>query len=439
MSREPYAAAITPDGASLVVACLLPDEPSTADYISAKVSVIDTAHAKLAGSIRLANGSTGVRGIALSPDGRYAFVTHTLARYTLQTSQIEQGWINTNALSILDVRAGRRLNTVLLDDANDGAANPWAVACSKDGKHLVVTHAGTHEISMIDLPGLMAKLHALPLESTEEVQNDLVFLTALRTRVKLNGQGPRAMALDGSKVWVAEYFSDTLERVSGNHVETFPLGPRSPVTGERRGEMLFHDATICLQHWQSCSTCHPDGRTDGLNWDLLDDGTGKPKNVKSLVLAHQTSPVMWSGVRPSAEFAVGTGMKYILFTQPAEALAAPIFDYIKSLTPLPSPHLVNGKFSAAAERGRAIFDAAGCATCHRAPLYTDGKWHALRSDSREGFITPPLVEVWRTAPYFHDGRYASMREAIARGDCTGQVSRLTEEQIGDLVQFVLSL
>ena len=33
-----------------------------------------------------------------------------------------------------------------------------------------------------------------------------------------------------------------------------------------------HDTTA------SCATCHPDGRSDGLNWDLLNDGIGNPKN-----------------------------------------------------------------------------------------------------------------------------------------------------------------
>jgi hypothetical protein len=42
----------------------------------------------------------------VSPDGRFAYVTHTLGRYQLPTTQLERGWMNTNALSIIDV--GRR-------------------------------------------------------------------------------------------------------------------------------------------------------------------------------------------------------------------------------------------------------------------------------------------------------------------------------------------
>ena len=52
------------------------------------------------------------------------------------------------------------------------------------------------------------------------------------------------------------------------------LGPEVPMTQTRRGEFFFNDASLCLQSWQSCASCHPDARTDALNWDLLNDGIG---------------------------------------------------------------------------------------------------------------------------------------------------------------------
>ena len=41
-----------------------------------------------------------------------------------------------------------------------------------------------------------------------------------------------------------------------------------------------------------------------LNWDLLNDGVGNPKNTRSLLLAHKTPPAMFLGVRANAEAAV---------------------------------------------------------------------------------------------------------------------------------------
>jgi len=59
-----------------------------------------------------------------------------------------------------------------------------------------------------------------------------------------------------------------------------PLGKQPAVDPVRMGERVFHDGTRCFQNWLSCATCHPDGRVDGLNWDLLNDGLGNPKNAK---------------------------------------------------------------------------------------------------------------------------------------------------------------
>ena len=100
----------------------------------------------------------------------------------------------------------------------------------------------------------------------------------------------------------------------------------------RKGEFYFHDAGICFQGWQSCSTCHPgQARVDGLNWDLLNDGIGNPKNTKSLLLAHKTPPAMSMGVRETAETAVRAGIQHILFTVQPEEVAVAMDKYLKSL------------------------------------------------------------------------------------------------------------
>ncbi|GAH69388.1 unnamed protein product, partial [marine sediment metagenome] len=156
--REPVAAAITPDGKLLFVANLLPAGAADRDYVAAEVSVIDTTGNKVIATIQLPNGSTGLRGICVSPDGKHTYVTHILGRYQLPTTQLERGWMNTNALSIIDVSKRKFLNTVLLDDVDQGAANPWGVACTDDGRYICVTQAGTHEVSVIDRVKLHDKL-----------------------------------------------------------------------------------------------------------------------------------------------------------------------------------------------------------------------------------------------------------------------------------------
>jgi len=59
-------------------------------------------------------------------------------------------------------------------------------------------------------------------------------------------------------------------------------------------------------------------------------------------------------------------------------------------------------------------------------------------DERATFDTPTLVEVWRTAPYMHDGRYTTIEQLLTEGK-HGRANKLRDEELADLVQFVLSL
>ena len=140
--------------------------------------------------------------------------------------------------------------------------------------------------------------------------------------------------------------------------------------------MLFNDASLCFQHWHSCASCHPGGaRVYALNWDLLNDGLGNPKNTKTLLFAHRTPPAMITGVRDNAEMAVRSGIRHILFAVRPEEEVISIDEYLKSLKPIPSPYLVKGKLSASAKRGQKIYSQARCDSCHKGPLHTDLQQH----------------------------------------------------------------
>jgi cytochrome c peroxidase len=229
-------------------------------------------------------------------------------------------------------------------------------------------------------------------------------------------------------------------------VQCFKLGGATKMSEVRRGEMIFNDATVCFQHWQSCASCHPDARADGLNWDLLNDGIGNPKNSRSLILSHKTPPVMSLGVRAKAEEAVRAGFKHILFTFLEESDYEMVDEYLKSLHPIPSPALVNGKLSASAVRGQKVFEEAGCTSCHNPPHYTSLRsyslGHSTGQDAEKPFDTPTLIESWRTAPYLFDGRAVSLEEVFTRynsKDKHGMTSKLSADEMKDLVEYVRSL
>jgi YVTN family beta-propeller protein len=463
--REPVAAAVTPDGRLLFVANHIHAGRSDVDYVASSVSVIDTAARKVIREIQLPNGSTLLRGVAMSPDGKFAAVTHTLARFHLPTTQIERGWINNNALSLIDVEGLKLLNTVLLDNIDSGAGNPWGVAWSADGKLICVTHAGTHELSVINAPALLEKLAKMPQapggaytytsasRSAVDVPNDLAFLVGLRQRIKLTENGPRDIVLIGNRAFTANYFSDSLSVVDLAADRCAPvsiaLGEQPPLSVVRQGELNFNDASVCFQGWQSCASCHSsDARVDGMNWDLLNDGIGNPKNGRSLLLAHQTPPSMSLGVRATAEVAVRAGIRHSLFVVLPEEFSVAIDEYLKALQPIPSPHLVKGKLSKSAQRGKKLFfdDKTACSVCHSLPHFTNLNSYDVGTIGRydnptNRFDTPTLIEIWRTGPYLHDGSAATLEEVITlnKEDKHGVTSHLTPEQIDDLVAYMLSL
>ncbi len=470
LCREPVAAAITPDGKSVVVANHLPVDPADKFFVAASVSIIDTQTHQTT-HVRLPNGAASLRGVCILPGGSFALVTHILSNYELVPSQVVGGWTNTNVISVIDVAQKKLVDTVLLDDRYLGAANPWAVGCTADGRSICISHAGTHELSVIDAPAMFRRLvGAAPgtVASHDEhagagyslrtsptvggIPNSPGILEGTRRRIGLPGKGPRAIAVAGSKVYVAQYFSDTVDVVDlqadGELLRGIALGSESRPTARRRGERLFHDATICYQQWQSCASCHPDGRVDCLNWDLTNDGVGNPKNTKSMLYAHRTPPAMAAGVRASAELAVRHGITHTLFSAQPEDVAEAMDEYLKSLHPVPSPHLVDGELSPAARRGKELFESPqiGCGRCHPAPLYTDLRPHDVGTagpyDHRDRFDTPTLIEVWRTAPYLHDGRYTTIEALLTRGRHGLKGERflqLDQRQIRDLIEFVQSL
>ena len=128
-----------------------------------------------------------------------------------------------------------------------------------------------------------------------------------------------------------------------------------------------------------------------------------------------------------------------------EADAAAMDAYLQSLKPVPSPYLIDGQLTESARRGRTLFAEAGCADCHPSPLYTDMNAYEVGTgqgvDENASFDTPTLVELWRTAPYLHDGRTAELEEVLTRWNARGQhgrTSELNKAQLGDLIQFLLS-
>ncbi len=533
VNREPFALEITPNGQKVVVANRIPNMKANQNMSYSKVYVIDLETGENR-EVKALNGNNGLNDMALTPDGKYAFISALLCSYTAITSQVSGGWIGENCVMCVDVETAQLVEVFFLDDAQLGAGNPWGVAISEDGERLIISLAGTDELVFMPLTKMLQIMAERPkwarpgygAYSYSSFAQGAVQLP-LRIRAKFGLKGLRQLIARGTDVYALSHFDDaickatlklnppyeyfpdsfvaaekpprslsSLEAVKARgenadpeddsqaeadaylasynesgadpaigaplkftQIESrFPLkgveiersfariAPKPILTQRRRGEILFHDATACFEHWLSCVTCHPDARADGFNWDLLNDGTGNLKNTKSMFLTHETPPCMISGIRPSGEIAVRAGFTHILFMPYKEENAVCVDEYLMNLQQVPSPRLVDGKLSESAVRGKSIFNRLECNVCHLGEYYTDLRLHDVGSKDPNDYIrefdTPTLREVWRTAPYMNTGEYVTLRDLLEVGKhgCKeGQFDALSEQEKEDLIEYVLSL
>lgn len=477
--RYPYDLELSPDGRTLALANLLPVNAKDHIDVASSIQFFSVDEKASQGLVYLPYGSSNLRKIEFSPDGNWLFAVHTRGRVNLPTSQLEKGWVITNMLTIIDTEKKEVYASLPLDKLSQGAANPWDIQVSNDGKTLYAVIAGTHELGIVDLEKLFIYLsgHQMPeglkdnyagAESSLDVWK-AVFenpdsrmlladkLAALHAagiyrRVPLDLNNPRSVSLspDGKYISISGYFTGNVLKISTSSLlteSTYVMSDQPQADEKRKGEMLFNDASRCFQTWLSCVSCHPDGRADGLNWDLLNDGIGNPKNTKSLLLTHETPPVMSRGVRPDYSYAVEKGFHFIQFYQSTDEENGYLMRFLESMKPIESPYLTE-KNRESIERGKQIFFAekTACAKCHPAPLYTNLQMYDVgtrgSADRHSDFDTPTLIELWKSGPYLHDGSATNIEEVLTlmnKEDLHGVTSHLNEEEIKDLTLFLKSL
>ncbi len=453
VSREPMAMALT--GSDLYVACHLPEDQAMADSVSSRICVIDTNSNEAKESIALCNGSVNVKDIVASPDGKKLYVSHTIGRYTYPTTQLDGGWIYTNAVSVIDADTKKASYAFLLDNLEYGAGNPWGLTMDDEGKALYVAISGSRELMKVDLTVLETLVSKVGksdpnVRYLEEIVNYIPFAEKAKTRIELKGEGVRSISYANGKVYCGQYFSGDVAVVDVTNetmkqVATMTPGKQPEANAIRLGETLWYDSTICYQNWQSCASCHPDGRADGLNWDNLNDGVGVTKQAKSMLYSLRTPPVMVTGIRPDGETAIAAGLKYICFNADTAGIVENITAYLMAMLPEQSPYLNDdGTLTESATRGKQLFTDYGCVTCHPAPLYTDLLYHTsidLESDPSweyRDMDTSSLVEVWRTYPWGYIGGHTDMVEYV-KNSVAKNGQTISDADAQDLANFVLSI
>jgi DNA-binding beta-propeller fold protein YncE len=208
-------------------------------------------------------------------------------------------------------------------------------------------------------------------------------------------------------------------------------------TGRRLFYSAINSSMAAAGAGISCSTCHFDGRNDGMTWALEHGGRQTPSLAGKVSL---TTPVTWTdNVESAMAEAEITSAGPMGGEGLDETQSLQIGAYIDWIRDADVP--LKGSDSPAVLRGQEIFERpdVGCAECHSGPLYTDNESHDMLGLT--GVNTPTLIGIAATAPFLHDGSAATLRALLegAAAGAMGDTSDLSVLELDDLEAFLGSL
>lgn len=349
-------------------------------------------------------------------------------------------------------------------DFNDRAP-ARAAAYAPNGDHLFVAQMEGNRVAIVD-------------PTSRSVRGEIE-----------TGRAPHGLYIDEHRQrLVVNHFLDRSVAVydiaavlSGQSFAARPLATVATVAVEPlheavlRGKRVFYNAAdprMSRNNYMSCAACHADGGDDGMVWDFTQRGEGLRR---TLSLQGRQGLGGHGRVHWSANFDElqdfendirgafgGTGfLSDADFEATSNPLGAPkagrsrelddLAAYLTSLSrharsPARQP---DGSLGVEAVRGRQVFAAMQCATCHAGATMRDGRRHdvgTIQASSGKGLhrplagvgiSTPPLVGLWAAPSFFHNGQAATLQDVFVAGH--GGTQALSAADRGALIQYLRSL
>ncbi|MFL6514255.1 MAG: beta-propeller fold lactonase family protein [Chthoniobacterales bacterium] len=212
-------------------------------------------------------------GIAVQPSTGDLFVTNTDARNLVHfepnlrahfvDNRVTRIASSNGVATISDLNPGTDYNTLPNPTAQSIAlAQPMGIVFDPSGTFAYVAAFGSDRVARINGTGTVtSRIDLSP--------------GAINSRSK---RGPRGLALDmpNGRLYVLNRISNTISVINASTdtvIGEFPVGAFDPTpTVIRNGRGFLYDARLSGNGTVSCGSCHLDGDTDRLAWDLGDPG-----------------------------------------------------------------------------------------------------------------------------------------------------------------------
>ncbi|TWU60557.1 Lactonase, 7-bladed beta-propeller [Rubripirellula tenax] len=433
---------LTPDGKRLAVGLAGNSEIAVIEIDSGKTLYTEP----LSGGINLGQMIT-------SSDGTYAYFPWMVYRTNpITVRNIKLGWVLASRMGRVRLDGAAYREAVSLDVPELAVADTHDVAITSDGKRLIASSSGTHELLSYRLPDMPFIAEGGP---GDLIDPQLQYNADRFERIEVGGR-PMGIAIadDDQTIFVANYLRNSVQVVSRDEaavIAEIDLGGAKTLTLARKGMEIFHDAVRSLDQWYSCQTCHAGGGTNAKIMDTFNDATEMTfKTVLPLQNVTRTGPWTWHGWQTDLDDAMHRSIvSSMQGVRPAPADKSALIAYLETLDFPPNPFRGDGgSLSEAAARGKVVFESnkAACIDCHHGSTFTDGEIHDVgtgsKSDHYQGYNTPSLNGSYTKVRWLHHGRAKSLLEVVTDYHSPDKVNGsepLTDGEAADLVAYLKSL
>jgi len=223
-----------------------------------------------------------------------------------------------------------------------------------------------------------------------------------------------------------------------------------------QGRQLFSDTKLSGSGTLSCASCHPaNGHTDNKTYvgiEVVADGDPRGRSTPTLWGAGNRSVYSWAGTVPTLQANIrGIIVNRMKGAEPAPETLAALSAYVRSLQPTKTGLVDDDgipveKAPANVKRGFDLFTGdGGCGACHVVGTFDKAESEDVGTGDQPGtkFKVPSLWAVSSTAPYFHDGRTLSLKDAAkAMWEFNAKKTSgpaPTDAQLNDLVAYLNAL